>query len=374
MRSLLIPLLMLIVCRYLVAASEPALARYEFTEPQMGVPFKIVVYAPSDEAANRAASAAYVRVAALNAILSDYEEDSELSRLSRGSPHPQPVKVSDDLWRVLSRAHELSKATDGAFDITVGPLVQLWRRARRQRELPRPDLLRRALAATGYQALELDPERQTARLTKPNMRLDLGGIGIGYAVDEAMKVLKQSGIRSAMIDASGDIAVSETPPLRKSWVIGISPDANGNPTRFVALSNAALTTTSDEVQYVEINGVRYSHIVDPKTGLGLTDRSSATVIASDCTTADSYDTAITVMGPERGLKLVEATRGVEAIITRLENGMRITVESRGFKSFETMGPLPSKNRAMRRHGGCSFSWNVGEKKCLLPPLRSVNLK
>jgi FAD:protein FMN transferase len=337
MRPLLIALLVLIVCRHL-AETEPTLARYEFTEPQMGVPFKIVVYAPSDEAANRAAAAAYARVATLNTILSDYENDSELSRFSRGAPNAEPMKVSDDLWYVLSRSQELSKATDGAFDITVGPLVQLWRRARRQKELPRPDLLRRALAATGYRALELDPDRQTARLTRSNMRLDLGGIGVGYAVDEAMKVLRERGIRSAMIDASGDIAVSEAPPGRTGWVIGLSPDANGKPTRLLSLANVALTSTSDEVQYVEIDGVRYSHIVDPKTGLGLTDRSSATVIAPDCTTADSYDTAIAVMGPIKGLKLVKATRGVEAIITRIENGKRVTVESRGFKEFETSSP------------------------------------
>jgi FAD:protein FMN transferase len=338
MRPLLIALLVLIVCRHLVAATESTLARYEFTEPQMGVPFKIVVYAPSDEAANRAAAAAYARVAALNAILSDYEDDSELSRLSRGAPHAEPVKVSDDLWYVLSRSQELSKATDGAFDITVGPLVQLWRRARRQKELPRPDRLRRALATTGYQALELDPDRHTTRLTKPNMRLDLGGIGVGYAVDEAMKVLIERGIRSAMIDASGDIAVREAPPGHKGWTIGLSRDADGRSTRFISLVNAALTSTSDEVQYVEIDGVRYSHIVDPKTGLGLTDRISATVIAPDCTTADSYDTAIAVMGPAKGLKLVESTRGVEAIITHIENGRRVTVESRGFIKFDTSSP------------------------------------
>ena len=138
--------------------------------------------------------------------------------------------------------------------------------------MPRPELLKRALAATGYQALELDSERKTARLTKPNMRLDLGGIGMGYAVDEALRVLAKHGIRSAMVDASGDIGVSESPPGRTGWVIGISPDQNGKPTRFVSLVNAALTTSGDAVQHVEIDGVRYSHIVNPKTGLGLTDR------------------------------------------------------------------------------------------------------
>ena len=193
-----------------------------------------------------------------------------------------------------------------------GPLVQLWRRARRQKELPRPELLKRALTATGYQALELDFERKTARLTKPNMRLDLGGIGMGYAVDEALKVLAMRGIRSAMVDASGDIGVSEAPPGRMGWVIGILPDQSGKPTRFVSLVNGALTTSSDAVQHVEIDGVRYSHIVNPKTGLGLTDRSAATVIARDCTTADSYATAASVLGPTLGLKLIQATTGAEA--------------------------------------------------------------
>ncbi len=331
--------LSLAVCgERLAFAAVPSPARYEFTEPQMGVPFKIVLYAPSDEAANLAAAAAYARVSALNAVLSDYEEDSELSRLSRGAPHTEPVRVSDDLWNVLSRAQELSNATDGAFDVTVGPLVQLWRRARRQKELPRPELLKRALTATGYQALELDSERKTARLARPNMRLDLGGIGMGYAVDESLKVLTRHGIRSAMVDASGDIGVSEAPPGRTGWVIGISPDQSGKPTRFVSLVNAALTTSGDAVQHVEIDGVRYSHIVNPKTGLGLTDRCAATVIVRDCTTADSYATALSVLGPNAGLKLIQATRGAEAIITRIEDGKPVTFESPGFKNFEPKGP------------------------------------
>ncbi len=339
LRAVAMAVLSLAVCGgRLTSAAQPSLARYEFTEPQMGVPFKIVLYAPSDEAANRAAAASYARVSALNAILSDYEDDSELSRLSRRAPLSEPARVSDDLWNVLSRTQELSKATDGAFDVTVGPLVQLWRRARRQKELPRPELLQRALTATGYQALELDSERKTVRLTKPNMRLDLGGIGMGYAVDEALRVLAMHGIRSAMVDASGDIGVSESPPGRMGWVIGISPDQSGKPTRFVSLVNGALTTSGDAVQYVEIDGVRYSHIVNPKTGLGLTDRSAATVIARDCTTADSYATALNVLGPNAGLKLIQATSGAEAIITRVEGGNPVTVESRGFKKFETNGP------------------------------------
>ncbi len=320
-------------------SAEPAplapFARYEFTEPQMGVPFKIVVYAADDATANRAARAAYRRIEALNAILSDYEDDSELVRLSKGSPHTEPVKVSDDLFRVLALSQEVAKRSEGAFDVSVGPIVQLWRRARRQGALPPVDLLQRARAAVDFRAIMLDAAQKTVQLTKPRMRLDLGGIGIGYAVDEAIKVLKGAGIRSAMIDASGDIGTLDAPPGTAGWRIGIAPDKKtGAPTRFVLLANSALTVTGDAYQYVEIDGVRYSHIVDPRTGLGMTDQSEVTVIAKDCTTADSYDTAISVLGPKKGLALAAATPGVEALVVRMEDAQPRSYETKGFGRYE----------------------------------------
>jgi thiamine biosynthesis lipoprotein len=317
------------------AEAADTLARYEFTEPQMGVPFKIVVYAADDTIANRAARAAFARVETLNAVLSDYEDDSELVRLSHGSPHAQPVKVSDDLFRVLAFSQDLARRSDGAFDVSVGPLVQLWRRARRQRALPSDELLRRARAAVDYRAIKLDAKLKTVQLTKPKMRLDLGGIGIGYAVDEALKVLKAEGIRSAMIDASGDIGTLDAPPGAAGWRIGIVPDKKtGQPTRFVLLANRALTVTGDAYQYVEIDGVRYSHIVDPRTGLGLTNQTEVTVIAKDCTTADGFDTAISVLGREKGLALAAATPGVEALIVQFENGHMQSAESKGFVQYQ----------------------------------------
>jgi thiamine biosynthesis lipoprotein len=157
--------------------------------------------------------------------------------------------------------------------------------------------------------LRLDPEKKTAEPLVPNMRLDLGGIAMGYAADEALAVLKRHGITRAMVDASGDIVCGDAPPEAKGWKIGIAPltESQGPPSRFVFLTNAALTTSGDAFQYVEIDGVRYSHIVDPKTGRGLTIRSSVTVTAPDCITADSLATAVTVLGPERGLELVKST-------------------------------------------------------------------
>ena len=152
------------------AAGEPKLERFEYTEPQMGVPFKIVLYAPDETAANRASRAAYDRIAALNGVMSHYDPKSELSQLSASSPVRRDV--SDDLWKVLGRSQELAESTDGAFDVTVGPFVRLWRRSRRIAELPLPKRLDEARAASGYKLLKLHPSDQSVELLAPGMRLD----------------------------------------------------------------------------------------------------------------------------------------------------------------------------------------------------------
>jgi len=296
-------------CRTTPPAS-PALDRFEFTEPQMGVPFRIVLYALDRTEAAAAARAAFDRIAALNAILSDYEYDSELSRLSRTSGSGEAVSVSPELWFVLERAQEMARRSDGAFDVTVGPLVSLWRRARRDGELPEPRRLQAALAATGWRHLELDPKRRTARLLVPRMRLDLGAIAKGYAVDEALRVLGARGITRALVSGGGDLVVSEPPPGKPGWRIEVPPlDGPGAPPPgHVQLRHAGLATSGDTFQFVEIGGIRYSHIVDPRTGLGLTDHSLVTVIARDGMTADSLSTALSVQGPAGAAKLVRHDR------------------------------------------------------------------
>ena len=314
-------------------SNHPELLRFSFEEIHMGAPWKITLYAADEAAAKHAAAAAYERIEALNRVLSDYDPNSELSRLSDTAPSPEPVPVSDDLWHVLEFSQRLSAQTDGAFDITVGPLTHLWRRARRTKEMPRADLLAAAKEATGFRGLQLDPEHHTAQLLKPKMRLDAGGIGMGYGVDEAMKVLKQEGIQSALIDASGDIGVSDPPPGKAGWRIAIEPPpGEGEASRFVLLKNYAITTSGDAFQAVEIDGKRYSHIVDPHTGLGLTQPMAVTVIAPDCTTADSYTKPICVLGPARGFPLIEATPGAAAFV---EEGVYNPDGQPIIKSFET---------------------------------------
>jgi thiamine biosynthesis lipoprotein len=331
----------------LAAAGQAVAAeRYEFSEVKMGAPFKLVFYADDQAAADRAAAAAFHRVDELNMIFSDYEPKSELSRLSRASPTKEPVKLSDPLWDILVRARALSEASDGAFDVTVGPYVRLWRRARKVHELPEPAVLAQAGKAVGYQYLQLDPAQHAASLLREHMILDLGGIAMGYTVDEVLGVLARQGIRRALVDGSGDIGLGDPPPGKSGWTIGIAPPTIGEPpTRYVTLANCAITTSGDMYQHVDFDGVRYSHIVDPKTGLGLTDRSSVTLIARDCLTADSVTKAIAVGGPEKGLKIVAGIAGAEVLIRRVVADQVETYESPGFKAFAAPTEIPASEPA-----------------------------
>lgn len=307
--------------------------RYEFQQVAMGVPIRLVLYASTQQSANQAAKAFWTRFQALNGIMTDYRTDSELMRMCLAAQPGQPQKVSPELAYVLSTAQALSERSGGAFDVTVGPVVKLWRRARRKKQLPDADRLAAALAATGYKHLHVKGRQVT--LQRPGMRLDLGGIAKGYATDEGLKILRQHGIQSALIDAGGDIRVGAAPPGQPGWRIEIArlaPQADREPLR-LRLANAAVATSGDAFQYIEIDGQRYSHIVDPQTGLGLTGRSSVTIVAPDGITADSLASTVAVLGPEKGLKLINQTPRTAAQIAWIEDGRLCETSTR------TLDPL-----------------------------------
>jgi thiamine biosynthesis lipoprotein len=303
---------------FATVADDEGLQKFVYEKAEMGLPFRISMYAPDEATAKAAADAAYDRISVLNGIFSDYDSDSELSRLSQTSGQGKAVHLSTPLWEVLVRAQEYAARSDGAFDITVGPLVSLWRRARHKQELPSPALIAEMKARVGYKNLRLDPEHHTAELLIPEMRLDLGAIAKNYAVEDAIKVLKQHGITRALVGGSGDMAASDAPPGQPGWRIEVAPlDAPGAPPpQVIYLKNYGIATSGDIFQHVEIEGKRYSHIVDPRTGYGLTDHSLVTVVAPDSMIANGLTTAISVLGPERGLKLVEATPGAAAHVVR----------------------------------------------------------
>jgi thiamine biosynthesis lipoprotein len=310
-------------------AAEPALSRFSFTEPHMGTQFKLIVYAPDEPAARKAARDAFARIAALDGSMSDYRPASELMQLCAKAGGP-PVRVSPELFFVLSRAQEVSRLSEGAFDVTVGPVVRLWRRARRTRRLPDPDKLAQARALVGYQNVRLDPRDRTVQLLKPGMQLDLGGIAKGYAADLALAVLKKHGVTRALVAAGGDIAVSGPPPGAKGWDVAIAPLDKQDQPPHLLLHDAGVSTSGDAEQFVEIDGKRYSHIVDPRTGIGLVGRMSVTVVAPNGITSDSLTKVVCVLGPERGFRIIEATPGVSARVVRQTDKGLQAVKSKGF--------------------------------------------
>jgi len=328
--SALLLLLAMLVTRNSALSSDLELARFEETQPHMGTLARIVLYAPHRDAAAEALRTAFDRIEILNSTFSDYLPDSELSRLCEHAGGG-PIAVSHHLVRILSEAQLLAKKSGGAFDVTVGPVIRLWRRARRQRELPSPEQMIQALERTGYQNLKLNITDSTAELKKAGMLLDLGGIAKGYAADEALKSLKECGIQRALVALGGDIAVSDAPPGKDGWTIEIA--TNGFPglakPKPLLLRQAAVSTSGDAEQYVEIGGIRYSHIIDPRTGKALTGRSSVTVIAPTATESDGLATAISVLGPDRGLELVESAPGVAALmIQETEQGVKMFTSRR----------------------------------------------
>lgn len=269
----------------------------------MGVAARIVLYAPNDYVAKWACSRAFLRIAQLEETMSDYRSDSELMWLCREG-HLAPVRVSNDLFFVLRKALELSQRSNGAFDITVGPFVSLWRRARKTKQMPTENELNEAKKLVGWQKVQLDDSNQTVKLAVAGMKLDLGGIAKGYAADCALKVIKKFGISRALIELGGDIVLGDPPPDRKGWRIGIL-DEKGKPKKVLELANCAVSTSGSTEQFIEIDGRRYAHIIDPKTGLGLTKLVLVTVIAKDGITADSLATALCVLGEKEGRKLAE---------------------------------------------------------------------
>ena len=232
---------------------EQSLQRFAFTHPGMGTLITITLYAPEPAAAQAAAAAAFKRIDALEDIMSDYQADSELMRLC-DQPFGTPVPVSAELFDVLQRAQKISKLSDGAFDVTVGPYVRLWRFARKRKVLPTAAEIATARAAVGWQKLRLDPRARTVTLLVPNMRLDLGSIGKGYAADAALRILKGRGIDRALVAASGDIAIGNPPPGQPGWKIGVAAvdGATNAPQRTLLLRNAGISTSGDTEQFIEI--------------------------------------------------------------------------------------------------------------------------
>lgn len=295
-----------------VTASVNALQRYDFSGPGMATTFRISCYASSRAQAEKATDACFARIAELNQIFTDYDPTSELMRLcAPGAVYP--VTVSAPMMDLLTRAVDFARISDGAFDPTCGHLSQLWRRTRRQGKLPPPARLEAARAATDWRRVTLVPATRQVTL-RPGTLLDLGGIAKGYAADDCLRLLREHGLPSAVVQAGGDTAVGDAPPGQRGWEVKIRTFTNPGEADALTslwLANRAVSTSGDLYQYIELGGTRYSHILSLDTGLGLTQRIACSVIAADCTTTDALATAFCVLGQEKGTRLAATLPGVE---------------------------------------------------------------
>jgi thiamine biosynthesis lipoprotein len=292
-----------------------AAEKFSFERPLMGTRFSVVCYAESREATEKAVEKAFAKAEEMNRIASDYLPDSELSRLP-AHPINKPIPLSPILHELLGYSRRIAEATDGAFDPTLGPITKLWRETRTSGRLPDPATLTAARASVGWRHFTLDPKARTITLHRENMAFDLGGIAKGYAADLMLETLAEAGISQALITAGGDIRLGDAPPGREGWKVAVKTfDLSGND-EILTLSNAAVSTSGDLHQSVEIDGVKYSHILDPATGLGLTRRIAASVVADNAKLSDALATAACVLGPD-GCEALRRMPGVRELKIRV---------------------------------------------------------
>ncbi|GAB4031036.1 FAD:protein FMN transferase [Spirosoma gilvum] len=319
----------------LLTSGASAQTRFSFHRGLMGTQFNLIFYAPDSVIAKQANAAVSARMDSLNQVMSDYLDGSEINRLSATAGSGKWVPVSADLFHVLQKSQTIARLSNGRFDPTVGPLSLLWRRAVRRNEFPTAKERRRARRAVGYRFMELDSATQSVQLRRTGMRLDIGGIGQGFAIDEARQVFQQYGIRTVLIDIGGDILVGEAPPESAGWRVSIgSGNANDPDTTTILLRNAAITTSGDTYRFLEHNGRRYSHIMNPKSGLGLRHFVRTTVLAPMGYQADALTKVFSVAGLRKCQTLLKRFPDVELLMLENKNGRLHMWQSAGFQQLE----------------------------------------
>lgn len=284
--------------------------RFRFERPSMATLFVITCYGEDEAQARAASDEAFAIAERIDAVASDYRPDSELMQLST-----TPREVSPLLGELLAASLDMARRTGGAFDPTLGPVTRLWRESRKTRRLPDAAVLEEARARCGWQGLHYDPATRRTSLAREGMQLDLGGIAKGFTADRMMEIMVRHGFRRTCIAAGGDLRLGDPPPGREAWRVGLQTFDLARPEEVVELANCAVSTSGDLHQFVEIDGKRYSHVIDPATGLGLTRRLAVSVIAPSGTISDGLDNACCVAGAEAA-EAFGLARGATRVVVR----------------------------------------------------------
>ena len=317
----------------LISTTLPAQSnRFTFRRGLMGTQFKVILYTSDSLSAQKTYQAVSARMDSLNQIMSDYLDGSEINRLSASSGSGQWMPVSKELFAVLSKAVTIARTSGGRYDPTIGPLSQLWRRAVRRNQFPSAKERKQARKAVGYQHIQFDSNKQAIRLNRPDMRLDVGGIGQGFAIDEALLVIRQFPVQAALLDIGGDILAYNTPPQQSGWRIDVGSGKSGDTdTLTVNLLNAAITTSGDTYRFLNYRGRRYSHIMNPRSGLGLRHFVRATVMAPEGYQADALTKVFSVAGWQKSRRLLRRFPGAELYIVENKKGKIRSWQSAGFR-------------------------------------------
>ena len=293
----------------------------------MGTQAWVTIYGLDEEAAEAAADEALHELHRIEGFMSNWKKESEISRLNResnGAPH----KLSTELFHLISRAGYFSDITAGAFDISARPLVQLWGFQGGTAKLPTGSEIETALQKVGYEKILLDIESKSIILP-PGMELDLAGIAKGYGVDRAVSVLKNHGVERGMVNLGGNIYAIGSPPGKRGWSVGVrDPRGGRNVVGSLLLTDAAVATSGNYENYIELEGKIYGHIIDPRIGKPVSHTLSVTVVATNALQADALSTGLFVLGPEASRNAIELMQGVKALFALL-NGEKVTYEELG---------------------------------------------
>jgi thiamine biosynthesis lipoprotein len=290
--------------------------RFVFERPLMGTRFAITCYGTDETEAKKAAGEAFGVGMQINAVASDYLPDSELMQLS--NKIGEPVKVSPLMAELLEASFAMAEASEGVFDPTIGPLTKLWRETRKTAKLPSEEVLAAAKARCGWKDAVWDKVAKTILFKKPGMQLDLGGIAKGFAADKMYEVMLKRGFPRTIIAAGGDLRLGDPPLGKTAWRVGLQTFHAEEPEEVVELANCAVSTSGDLHQFVEIEGKRYSHIIDPKTGLGMTEHVAVSVISPKGVLSDGLDTTACLLGAEKAEEFA-MKHGATRAIVRTEN-------------------------------------------------------
>jgi len=326
---------------FLVLAAVAATAQAEWFHREasiMGTRVAVELWAGDPDAGEDAVEAVLAEMRRVDALMSHYKPESQLSRVNQRAAL-EAVRVDPELAGLIERALQLSEQTGGAFDITYASVGYLY--DYRQHVRPTGRQIESALAAVNWRLVAVDRGASTVRFAREGVRIDLGGIAKGYAVDRAIGILQSRGIVHALVTAGGDSRILGD-RFGRPWMVGIRhPDDAERVIVRMPLVDEALSTSGDYERYFDEDGERYHHIIDPRTGRSAGEVRSVTVIGPDATTTDGLSTSVFVLGPERGLRLVEQTAGVDAVIVRRDGRV---LYSSGLAAPQQAGEPPGQNQ------------------------------